>query len=162
MTSTDAILRLRELVPVRTVGMFSTITPGGAIHARPLTLQEIDDQGSLWFFVHTSADWVSGLQVGETVNFATSDDDDRTWVSVAGRARIVEDRARIDRLWSASDEHHSPDAISKDDSTLRLLELLPEEAEYWDAPSGALERLKTAVATAVGRDVDTSGQLDLV
>lgn len=160
MTTTDAILQLRDLVPAGSIGMFSSINPGGEIHSRPLTLQEIDDSGSLWFLASVDSDWVAGMKAGETVNFSIADNDDKTWVSIAGRAQASSDRARIHRLWDAEAEYYFPE--DQDSPKLRLIEVVPDEAEYWDVPASAIGRMRMAAANALGRETEpTSGSIDL-
>ena len=66
--------------------------------------REIDDEGRFWFIVSSEANWVAGLSADEPVNLGYTDAEDRTWVSVAGTARILEDKARVDRYREGGDE----------------------------------------------------------
>ncbi|MDV6331594.1 pyridoxamine 5'-phosphate oxidase family protein [Asticcacaulis sp. 201] len=52
--------------------------------------------------------------------------------SVAGRAAIERDRAKIDALWSDLDKVWFP--AGKDDPNLVLIRFEAEEAEFWDTP----------------------------
>ena len=55
----------------------------------------------------------------------------RSFVSITGRARISRDRALIERLWSESWKVWFPGG--KDDPSLALVVVEPEEASFWDA-----------------------------
>ena len=77
-----------------------------------------------------------------------------TYVSVAGNARIVDDRAKVEALWSPAMKLFFPGG--KDDPNLRLIHVQAESAEYWDGPGTLLGRALTFVLSAVQ---DEPGQL---
>ncbi len=159
MTTKDDIITLRKLVPDHRVAMLTTTTPSAELHSRPTTTQEIDDDGRFWFIVSSAADWVAGLSADEPVNLGFTDDDNRTWVSVAGTARILEDKARVDRYRAADDSSHRID-----DAHVRLLQVTPTTIEYWDAPSGRIQAIAMRVARTIGSPdstVGTSGKLSI-
>ncbi len=162
MTNADAIIKLRELIGDQRVVMLSSIAPSGEIHGRPITLCEVADDGRLWFLVSNEADWVTGMAPESRVNVAVANDDSQTWVSIAGEGSIHDDKARVDRLWSPAAAIFFPGG--QDDPNLRLLAVDPQTAEYWDAPTGKLQRLATA---AIGKiagerpDVGESGTIDM-
>jgi general stress protein 26 len=64
-----------------------------------------------------------------------------TWVAVAGRAEVVDDRAKARELWNAAVEAWFPDG--PDDPNVVLLRVDGESAEYWDTPGG---RVATALS----------------
>lgn len=162
MTTSDAIIKLRELIGEARVGMLTTETPAGELHSRPLTVGEIDDNGNLHIIVDADADWVRGLKAGEQINLSIINDDDRVWVSVAGKATVHEDRAKIHRLWTpAADLFFSGGA---DSPNARLLTIAATTADYWDAPSGAVQRLVVIAKAALGdatAKLGDSGSIDL-
>lgn len=158
MSTPEDIIRLRELIADHRIAMVATSAPSGELHSRPLKTQEIDDAGRFWFIVSAKADWVAGLAADEAVNLAYTDSDDKTWVSVAGEARLVENPARVDRY------RQGPDAAGDriDDADVRLLAVQPTTVEFWDAPSGKLHALALKAARAIGRDNgQTAGTISL-
>jgi general stress protein 26 len=54
----------------------------------------------------------------------------KDFVSVTGTARLVDDRALVDRLWSDTWKVWFP--RGKDDPSLRILVVDATEAAYWD------------------------------
>ncbi len=158
MTTKDDIITLRKLVPEHRVAMLTTNAPSGELHSRPTKTQEIDDEGRFWFIVSSEANWVAGLSADEPVNLGYTDDEDRTWVSVAGTARLLEDKARVDRYRDRGDTSRI------DDANVRLLQITPTTIEYWDAPSGRLQAIAMKVARTIGSPestVGTSGTLSV-
>lgn len=141
--------------------MATTVTPAGELHSRPLTIGAIDDDGTFRFLVDASASWVGGLRHGEAMNLAITNDDDKVWVSVAGTASVTDDRAAAHRLWNSEAERFFSGGV--DDPNLRVLELDPTTAEYWDAPSSRIERLAVKAGSLLGRQGSSgeSGSIDL-
>ena len=161
MATSDAIIKLRQLIGDARVAMVTTGTPSGELHSRPLTLGSVDDDGTLVFLVDSRADWVAGLQHGEPVNASITNDDDQVWVSIAGNASVGEDRATIDRLWSPAAAAFFDGG--QDSPYLRVLSIESATVEYWDAPSSRVERLVTMAGTLLGRSSSPgeSGSIDL-
>jgi general stress protein 26 len=162
MTTSEATIKLRELLDDQHVGMLTSPAPSGELHSRPLTLCEVDDDGNLWFFVSNDAEWVRGANPGVAVNVAFVDEENQKWVSVAGTATIHDDEAKIDRLWSKMAEVFFPDG--RNDSSIRLLAVDGSTAEYWDTPSSKLVQMAMAAKGLVTKgksDMGQSGSIDL-
>lgn len=162
MTTADATIKLRELVGDQRVAFLTTSAQNGELHARPLTLADIDDQGNMLFLVDANADWVQGIGFNESVNLSIANADDKTWVSVAGTAMVGVDRAAIHRLWSP--EASAFLAGDADGPFVRLLTVMPSSAEYWDAPSTRIARLAVMARAALGdksAKMGESGSIDL-
>jgi general stress protein 26 len=158
MSTAEDVIKLRHLVADHRIAMVSTSAPTGELHSRPVKTQEIDDEGSFWFMVSARAAWVAGLSADEPVNLGYTDSDDKTWVSVAGTVRMVEDGARVDRYRGESDKNDH----RIDDADVRLLVVRPSTVEYWDTPSGKLQALAMKAAKVIGRDSgDSSGTISL-
>jgi general stress protein 26 len=128
----------------------------GDLHGRPLTVQELEFDGSLWFLVSKTAEWTAGIGDGTTANAAFMDSGDQRWVSVAGSVRLVDDRARIAEMWSPLyaawfDGPDDPDAV--------LLRFDAETADYWDPDANKIVRLARMVKAAItgGSDGDDMG-----
>ena len=91
---------LKEKIKDVKFGMFTTLDPDGKLSSRPMTSQQLDDGGNLWFFTSDVTDFVRHLSEHPEVNVAFSDPEDSLYVSVAGHAELTRDRAKIDELWS--------------------------------------------------------------
>ena len=69
-----------------------------------------------------------------------------SWVSVAGTASVVQDQARIDRLWNSFVE---PWFEGRDDPRVALLRVDGSSAEYWDTPGGKVTTVLSLVKSKV-------------
>jgi len=122
----------------------------GTLSCRPMTPQEMDDTGAIWMMVSRKAPWVAHAS-GQAANLAFVLPDDGDYVSIAGRAELVEDVERKKALWTVGAR---PWWSGPDDLDLLLLKLIPSRIEYWDGPNGVVSRtLAMAASVVAGREV---------
>lgn len=146
-TRAESIKTLAELIRDVDVAMFTTIAADGRLVSRPLGTQEVEFDGDLWFAVALDSPKVAEIQANPRVNVAYASPSKNSYVSVAGRARVVRDRAKIEQVWSPAMKVFFPGG--KDDPNLALIHVDAESAEYWDGPSGMLGKALYFVMTAV-------------
>lgn len=149
-TREQDIKQLAELIRDVDVAMFTTIAADGRLVSRPLGTQEVEFDGDLWFATEADSPKVAEIAADPRVNVAYASRSKNTYVSVSGRARVVDDRARIDALWSPAMKLFFPGG--KDDPNLRLIHVSAESAEYWDGPGGLFGKALYLVMTAVTDD----------
>ncbi len=82
----------------------------------PLTVQETESDGDLWFIVGTHASAVEHVRRDPKVGLSFSTDG--TWLSLAGDAEVVDDLAKLKELWSTSVEAWFPDGPESPGVTL--------------------------------------------
>ena len=104
----------------------------GALHSRPMTPQQVSDDLEAWFFISRSSQQASDLGARPRVNLAFDGSSD--WLSVAGRATLVDDRRLLKEMWNPVVEAWFPDG--PDDPDVVFLRVDAESAEYWKAPGG--------------------------
>lgn len=146
----DDSKKLHELIDGMRFAMLTTIDEEGALHSRPMAIIEREFDGDLWFFTSTKTHKVSEVERDHHVNVAFAEPKDQRFVSVAGLARVVRDRDKLEELWSPMLKAFFPDGLDSPD--LALLHIEVRSAEYWDAPSSKMVRLAHfARAIATGR-----------
>lgn len=154
MTTTDSRAHLIALLKDFDTGMLATRTGGGHLRARPMTLAEVDDDGTVYLVAGLSDPKLAEIEADPQVGLFLQS---RTrWASLSGRAAVVRDRARIERLWSELWRVWNP--RGKDDPDLCLLRIDPTEGEYWDTAGARGVRFVLAAAKAyvTGTTPDTS------
>lgn len=140
--STEATEKVNDLISDIKIAMLTNVDRGqGRLVSRPMAVQQVEDDGTIWFFADDTSPKADQLEVDPTVNVAFTSKG--TWVSVAGRATVVEDQAKIDELWNKGVEAWFPDG--KDSPGVALLRIDPDSAEYWDSPGS---KISTALAYA--------------
>ena len=153
--ATGELKDLKEKIKDVKFGMFTTLDPDGKLSSRPMTSQQLDDGGNLWFFTSDATDFVRHLNAQPEVNVAFSDPDASLYVSVAGHAELTRDRAKIDELWSPLVAAWFDGG--KEDPHLSLIRVHVGSAEYWDTHSSKMTQLyalaKSALTGKAPRDL---------
>jgi general stress protein 26 len=109
--------------------MLVTRTEDGGLRSRPLSVvHDKDDPDTLYFATAIDSPKVSEIEADPRVNVSMQDG--RRFVSITGTARLVQDRALIDKLWSEPWKVWFPQG--KEDPSLYILIVSPSEAAYWD------------------------------
>jgi general stress protein 26 len=139
MADTEELKKLADLLEKFRFAMLTTRSHGGELHAHPLTVQETEFDGDLWFVIsrHASAVEDIGHDAAVGVSFSSSD----AWLSISGTASVVDDTAKLRELWGAGLEAWFPNG--PDDPEVVLLKVDAQGAEYWDSPGG---RIASAIA----------------
>ena len=143
--------RLWDLVKDIKFAMFTTRHANGHLHSRPMTTQngKIDEDASLWFFMSRSGEPVADIGREPTVNVVYADPGSDSYVSVAGDAAVVEDKAKARQLWSKMAEAWFPGGV--DDPDLALVQVRITHADYWDVKDNKLVQLFKMAKAAVTR-----------
>ena len=142
MTDTNAPTELRNLIDKGGIAMLTTVTKDG-LEARPMGLQDFDDENRLWFFTEFDAPKVAQLADDPRVLVTFSGKD---YVSVHGTAKVVQDPKRQEELWDASVKAWMQ--CEPTDPKVALIVVEAEGGQYWTSP-GAPAALIGIVAAAV-------------
>jgi general stress protein 26 len=95
----DKLQRFRDLVQDLEVAMLTTRRSDGLLVSRPMATQVFADGADLWFVTTKASPKVEEIRADGNVNLAYYKDRTREWISVAGKARLVDDRAKIHELY---------------------------------------------------------------
>ncbi|WP_262176381.1 pyridoxamine 5'-phosphate oxidase family protein [Saccharococcus sp. Marseille-Q5394] len=122
----EEIETLRELIKDIDTAMLTTLSEEGLV-SRPMKTQEVEFDGDLWFFTKKETNKYEEISHDQDVNVAYAG---KSYVSVRGRAEVVEDINKKKELWSKAYEKIMQ--TSYDDPNLVLIKVKAEAAEYWE------------------------------
>ena len=130
-----------ELIKDIKFAMFTAHGSDGHMHSRPMTMQNGSDDRAdvLWFFMSRSSEPVLDIARDASVNVAYADTGSDAYVSVAGRARLVDDIAKKKALWNTGVQAWFPGGVT--DPDLALVAVTIEHVEYWDVDSNKMVQL---------------------
>jgi len=120
-------------------GMFTTSDATHVLTSRPLTQQQVDAEGQMWFIISDEAEFVGDLPSHPQVNVSFSDISDSLYVSVTGLAEVTRDRNKAEELWNPMVKAWFPGGL--DDPHLALIKVTMQSAEYWDSHSSKMTQL---------------------
>lgn len=156
MTHQQDIEKLRELMKDVKFCMLTSVHSDGTLRSRPMTLQDSEFDGDLWFFTGRSTTKSDEVREHHQVNVAFADPGHQKYVSVSGQAELVDDRAKARELWSEAYKLWFPKGV--DDPDLTLLKVHVERAEYWDSPGGVVTYLVGFVKSLAGGERPKVGE----
>lgn len=160
VTRHEAVEKIAAMIkPVR-IAMLTTVDEHGDLHSRPMATMDVDFDGDLWFFTGKSSPKVHDIENKPAVNVAFSDPSHQNYVSLAGTAELIIDRALFEKYWSPAFEAWFPKGL--DDPELSLLKVNVESAQYWDSPSGLVAHVAGFIRSKVTGHGGNVGEVEKV
>lgn len=144
----ESVEKLEGLIRALRIAMMTTVAEDGSLHTRPMAVQRNATLDQLWFF--TSADSAKTDEIGATheVSLGFSDPGQQRYVAISGTARIVRDETKAWELWNPWVEVWFPKGPA--DPAVRLVQIIPHRAEYWDGSSNRMAVLYQSAKAALG------------
>lgn len=135
------------------IGMFTTRDEHGHLVSHPMTNQQIDEDGVLWFFASDQSPLAHNIALNPEVNVSFVRHDESLYVSVSGQAEEIKDTRKIRQMWNPLVAAWFPEG--EDDPHLSLIKVVVHGAEYWDTDSSRMLQLfKMAKAMVTGSPPD--------
>lgn len=153
---------LKDKIKSIRFAMLTTIDDHGHLISRPMTNQEMDDEGNLWFYTSTNTDLWMNIAANPQVNLSFAEPEDHVYVSVSGRAERVVERDLIKAKWNAAVQAWYPNGPN--DPHVVMIRVVSDTAEYWDASSSSMVQLfnmAKAVLTGTTPEEGDHGRLKL-
>lgn len=136
------------------VCMLTSISQLGGLHSRPMYVQEIDEEGSLWFFTSAESNLMEEINKIPIVNVTFSAFGKDKFLSATALASEAYDQQKMKDLWTPALEVWFKDGIETPDITLLRIDL--QEIEYWDAPTASFVKVAGLVKPMSTDNVFTS------
>lgn len=141
-TREESIATVAALIRDIRFAMLVSTTDEGHLHAQPMTTQQTEFDGDLWFIAARDSELVHNLGARPQVNVSYADPIKNNYLSIHGTAELVEDSAKLDELWSEA--HRIYFEGGKEDPNIQLVKIDSGGAEYWQ--SGGKIRTMFALA----------------
>lgn len=146
----DNLRSLAEAIEEIKVCMVTTSDQGGNMCSRPMYVQELDEEGSLWFFTLNDSHLMEDVRRVPTVNVTFSDPEKNTYISATAVAYEAFERSKMEDLWSSSLESWFPQGLDTDKLTLLKLDM--QEAEMWDSPRSSAFKVQGLMKLMIGEE----------
>ena len=133
------------------MAMLSTLSRGRIV-TRPMAAQKMSPTGTISFLTSVESNKVKEIRRNPKVNLAFADPGSESYISVAGTAKVTNDRDQIREFWNP---FYKAWFKGPDDPTIRIIEVEPQSAEYWVTRGGKIVSLISMLASAVtGKDME--------
>ncbi len=158
-----AVDKLKELALGAENCFFCTdIKTGLPMSVRPMSVLDVDDSGNLWFMSQKDSDKNKEIQADPFTHLFFQENKHSGFLNIYGISEVLEDRAKIEELWSPILKVWFQDG--KDDEKISLIRVEPTHVYYWDTQHGeAVAFLKMAASVITGKTMDDSveGSLEI-
>jgi general stress protein 26 len=156
LTGNAAIERLKSLAKEAETCLFCTnIKTGQMFSTRPMSVQQVDDDGNLWFLSDKESNKNEELKEDDHVQLLFSKSNHAGFLSISGRAKISYDKTKIKELWEPLIKTWFQEGV--DDPRISVIRVEPEEGYYWDTKHGKMIAfLKMITSVVSGKTMDDS------
>jgi general stress protein 26 len=120
---------------------------GQHMRARPMAVRPARNEGAIYFLTDVDAPKAEEIRRNESICLALADNKSQKYVSITGHAEIIDDRERVEQIWSIYDKAFWPD---KNDPRIRILRVTPESVEFWEGAGMVVTAVKLVAAIASG------------
>ena len=128
--------KLWDLIKKERTALLVTVEADGSFDARPMgCLQRVFD-GTLWFITFRHSEKLREIARDDQVLISYARPSAYHYIAVTGRARMIEDPAKLKELWSEGFRVWFPSG--PDDPEIALLQVTVNRARYWTRPASML------------------------
>ena len=159
LSNTNAIEKLKEMATSIDFALMATKLDYLPLHSIPMSTKKVDSEGNIWFLSGKDSKHNSNINKDAKVQLFYSKTMAMEFLTVYGKAEIVEDQIIIDDLYQSSDDNWFN---GKTDPNISAIKVTPKDAHYWDTKDNMFVSLfKMGVGTLTGEKKDLSEQGDL-
>lgn len=155
LTSQEAVEKLKELAEKAKTFMFTTSIQEDYPTTRPMTVQEVDEQGVSWFISSSESHNVDEIKENNRVQMYFSNTDKYEFLYILGEASLHTDKALIEKYWT---DFAKAWFDGKDDPRIRIVSVKPVDSYYWDTKySKIVSLVKIGWAALTGAKIEDGG-----
>lgn len=157
----QGLQKMRGLIDVPNVVMMATRLDKVPFSICPMTLQEIDEQGDLWFITAKDSGHFKDIEYDNRVQLIYTDEQKQKYISIFGNATHIIDQEKVNQLWSPMLNAWFE---GKDDPQLVLLNINIENAYYWERDGSKMVSFFEMTKSALGDsdpEVGNKGYINL-
>lgn len=158
----EAIEKIKELAEKKTCFFCSNIKTGVPMSVRPMSVQQIDDEGNFWFISANDSHKDGEVQQDPFVHLLFQGSAHSDFLNIYGIAETIDDKQKIRELWEPIMKTWFTEG--EDDPRISVIKVEPSEGYYWDTKHGnAIAFIKQLAGAVVGQTLDDSieGHLSL-
>lgn len=135
--------------------MCTHITTDQPFKTRPMSVQQVDDSGNLWFLSANDSHKNYEIKTDDKVQLLFQGSNYSDFLSIYGNAVISKDRQKIKELWKPILKTWFTEG--EDDPRITVIKVEPLDGYYWDTKHNMAVGLVKRVAGAImGKTLDDS------
>ncbi len=162
LISREAVEKIKKIAKDEDICMFCVNLDGRPFSASPMSTQQVEEDGSLWFFSAKDSDRNAEIKKSAATQILYSSTSNQEYLSLYGESTIVYDLNKAKELWSPFIKTWFQEGPT--DPNLSLIHFKPSDGYYWDTQHGKVVAFaKMAASMVIGKTMDDSvdGKLKL-
>ena|ERR1700744_3686482 len=163
LNGAEAIEKIKTLVDqAKTCFFCSNIKTGVPLSTRPMSVQQVDDEGNFWFLSANDSHKNDELVHDPFVHLLFQGSAHSDFLNIYGIAVTVDDKQKIKELWEPILKTWFTEG--EEDPRISVIKVEPIEGYYWDNKHGnAIAFVKQLAGAAIGQTLDDSieGKLEV-
>lgn len=152
----EAVKKIKELIAQAETCFFCTEPvsgPSGGV--RPMTIQQVDDEGNLWIISANDSHVNAEVALDSRVKLYFQGAKHSDYLYLTAEASIHDDKTKVRELWTPFLKVWFTEG--ENDPRISLLKIVPSFGYYWDNKHGNLVAgVKMMIGTAIGKTLDDS------
>lgn len=149
-----AVKKIKEIVDNAKSCFFCT-NPDSDSHTRPMSVQQIDENGNLWFLSASDSHKNLELTIDPTVRLYFQGSKHSDFLYLDGFATVSKDKNKIKELWEFVMSTWFTGGI--DDPRITVIKVTPTVGYYWDTKHGnTIAGLKMLFGAILHKTMDDS------
>ncbi len=156
LRSQAAIGKIKQIAEKAQTCFFCTRAgTDGATTTRPMSVQQVDESGQLWFLSATDSHKNAQIAADPRVTVYFQESQHSGFLTLECHATLSQDKAKIRELWEPILKTWFTGGV--DDPRISVIGLTPHSGYYWDTKHGdAVAGVKMMIGAALGKTIDDS------
>src|SRR6478752_10409111 len=156
LSGAKAIEKMKELVDKAETCFFCTgKRTAGSAGARPMSVQQVDKAGNLWFLSADDSHKNQELERDPNVTLYFQGSAHSDFLTLRGTVSISRDKEKIKQLWEPVVKTWFTEGV--DDPRITVIRLASKDGYYWTTKHGkAIAGVKMLIGAAIGTTLDDS------
>ena len=156
LMAADAAHRIKDMVEQAKSCFFCTQSGmGESSGVRPMSIQRVDDDGTLWFLSPNDSHKNQEIEADDRVRLFFQGSKHSDFLFIDGTATISEDKQTIKELWEPVLKTWFTEG--ENDPRISVISVQPDDGYYWDTKHGNfVAGAKMLVGAAIGKTLDDS------
>lgn len=150
----EAVKKIKEMVDqAQTCFFCSAVVTGESNGDRPMNVQQVDDEGNLWFLSARDSRKNQELAIDPSVRLYFQGSKHSDFMQLNGMASISTDHEKIKELWSPIAKTWFTEGV--DDPRISVIKVTPTQGYYWDTKHGlAVAGVKMLIGAVIKKTMD--------
>lgn len=144
------------LKDIRTCMFITNPEKAGNLAGRPMGINTVDEDGTMWFFTKKSSNKVDQIEIDTSVSMAIVDDSEGVYLMINGNANLSQDKAKMEELWNPYVKAWFPEGLA--DPELMLIRVTPKDVNYWDSSSNSMVEIYHTLKAIITGTVSNEGE----